>query len=429
MMHNARVFIILKSMIKNKIIYDRVVNWRFKMSKAKGSYVWDEFGHKMLDFTSGYNICNLGWNNEEISDAIRAQLKKNSSATFWTPDDIQERYADLLIKSLPNGFAAIGRAPSGTEANEEAIKSARAFTKRKKIIGFKDTYHGQSFGTLALGSSPEYVKSITPLVGGYIQIDFPKTSKKTLDHKKLLHKFAQNLENKLKNEDIAAIVCEAGVITGPGSTQVAPVGFMKTVRKLTKKYGTLFILDEVGTGFSRLGKLFALEIENVSPDIVTFAKASANGVMPIGTMVTSKKIAEAALNDAILCTSFGWLPLACAAALKTLEIHRRDKVWEKAKKDGDYLKKKLQQELKNYPYFQDLKGIGLEIGLELVNNNLPKIKGGSLVEKITDKARRNELFITCNRADTIQLMPNLVMERKDLDKGIDILLETIKSFK
>ncbi len=203
-------------MIKNKIIYNNFCEYSFDFIKAEESNVWDQDGNKLIDFTSGWNGTNLGWNNKEIAETMIKQIKKNTYAPMWTADPIQNQYANELSKLLPKRLNAFGRTTGGTESNEEAIKTARAYTGRQKIIGFKNTYHGQSYATLALGYLPEYAvsKAIAPMLQGFVHLDFPDKNSPQGN----LQKFAENLENVLKHRDIAAIVTEAGIITGWGST-------------------------------------------------------------------------------------------------------------------------------------------------------------------------------------------------------------------
>ncbi|PIY71529.1 hypothetical protein COY87_05715 [Candidatus Roizmanbacteria bacterium CG_4_10_14_0_8_um_filter_33_9] len=411
-------------MIKNRIIYNSFSDYQFKLTKAQESFIWDNGGNKLIDFTSGWNVTNLGWNNPEIAEAINIQAKKNVYAPMWTADPIQEEYAKQLTQSLPKALNAVGRATGGTEANEEAIKTVRAYTGRKKILGFKDTYHGQSFSTLAIGYSPDYAvsKAVGPFVPGFIQMNFPRILFNDKNELLVLKKFSEELEKNLSKKNVAAIICEAGIITGWGSTFVAPKGFLKEVRKLTKKYGTLLILDEVGTGFSRCGKLFGMELEGITPDIVTFAKGMVNGAVAIGVMITTNQIAQATLAKSNLTSTFGWTPVACAAALKTLEIHKRDNVWEKSKKDGEYLLKTLQLELKNNPLIEDINGIGMEIGVHLRKNEKSKMR------EMIEKAGRLGLHLAYADDYNFQIMPPLTIERDVLNKGIEIFIKMIKFF-
>ena len=414
-------------MIKNKIIYTDFCNWKFDLKRAKGSYIWDKKGHKLLDFTSGWNVTNLGWNHPEITQVVIKQLKKNTYAPMWTADPIQNKYADLLTESLPKGLNSIGRVTGGMEANEEAIKLARSYTGRKKILGFIESYHGQGLSCMTISNLPEWVAKITDKKDDLLQISFPNIYRTNKNSKQLLNELELKLEELLFNKDIAAVLTESGVITGWGSTYVAPDGFLTLVRKITKKHGTLLILDEVGSAFSRLGKLFAMEIENVVPDIITLAKGISNGVAPIGAMVTTNEIAKKGYSAANLQSTFGWMPVACAAALKTLQIHIRDKVWLKADKNGRYMLKTLRRELKDHSKVGDIRGRGMEIGIDFVKNKKIKKKDPEIIGKIVEKAFSRGLHIVCDHDSNIQLMPPLTISRKDLDKGVDILVDTIQT--
>jgi len=404
-------------MIKHNIIFNTFTDWFFDIKKATGSYVWDTEGNKMIDFTSAWNVTNLGWNNAEIGEAMVRQTKKNMQSTLWTSDEIQINYAKELISTLPKELTAVGKATGGTEANEMAIKTARAYTSRPNIIGFKDTYHGQSFATLAIGYLPEYEvsKAIAPTLPGIIQMDFPTEN---------LELFLEELERHLNKKDVAGILCEAGIITGWGSTHIAPKGFLKAIRKLTKKYGTLLILDEVGTGFSRCGTLFGMELWDVVPDIITLAKGMANGAGAIGALVTTEEIAEKTLARTNLTSTLGWSLVTCAAALKTLQIHTRDKMWERSEKMGNYLVTALKKELENSELVENISGIGMEIGVHLKKTK----SGSSITRNVMSVARKKGLHITYADDYNFQLMPPLTIEKKDVDLGIEILVNTLKSF-
>lgn len=406
-------------MIKNHIIYNMYLDWSFDMERAEGSHLWTKNGKKLIDFTSGWNTTNLGWNHPEVAEALVLQVKKNTYAPMWTADAVQNEYASLLTGALPEPLTVVGRATGGTEANEMAIKTARAFTGRNKIVGFQETYHGQSVSTLAIGFPG-------PPVPDFVQLPYPQTYRTDKSPERVLQEFAGELEKALSRRDVAAVFTEAGIITGWGSTYVAPSGYLPLVRKLTERYGTMMILDEVGTGFSRCGALFGLELEGIAPDIVTVAKASSNGAAPIGSMITREDIAEATCAKTILLSTFGWTPLACAAALRTLQIHQRDKVWEKAKRDGEYIVSRLKKELADHPKVGDIRGLGMEIGLDIVNNKETKEKDAEGVEMIVRQAFKRDLHIACDHQSNIQLMPPLTIERTVLDEGLTRLIESVQ---
>jgi 4-aminobutyrate aminotransferase-like enzyme len=407
-------------MIKNHIIYNIYLDWSFDMERAEGSYLWTRNGQQLIDFTSGWNTTNLGWNHPEVAEAVIGQVKKNTYAPMWTADAAQNEYAALLTGALPAPLTAVGRATGGTEANEMAIKTARAFTGRTTIVGFRETFHGQSVNTLAIGFPG-------PPVHDFVQLTYPQTYRTEQSPERVLQEFADELERVLSTRDVAAVFTEAGIITGWGSTYVAPSGYLPLIRKLTEQYGTFMILDEVGTGFSRCGSLFGMELDGVTPDIVTFAKAISNGAAPIGAMVTRDDIAEATLAKSILVSTFGWTPVACAAALRTLQIHQRDKVWEKATRDGEYIVSRLKRELQDHPKVGNIRGIGMEIGIDIVTDKRTKEHDPATVEKIVQQAFKRNLHIVCDHHSNIQLMPPLTIERTILDEGLGRLIESIKA--
>jgi 4-aminobutyrate aminotransferase-like enzyme len=396
-------------MIENSIVY-RNFKGKYQylpLSQAEGSLIWDRNGKEYIDFTSGWNVMNLGWNHPEIRDAIIAQVNKNAQGLLWGSDPIQEEYAAALTAALPKELNACVKETGGTEAVEVSIKVARAYTNRKKIIGFNGLYHGQLFASLALGAPGADREKLTPLVPDITPIEFP--------HKDIgeegFNNFLAELEDLLSKKDVAAIVTEPEMVTGWGSTIIAYPGFLMKLRELTQKYGTLLIVDEVGTGFSRIGKLFGIEYENIVPDIIVFAKGISNGVAAIGTVVGKSEIFEPAFNDAMLISTFGWTPIACAAALKTLQIHQRDKTWEMAEQKGKYIMDKINTLIGEK--IISVRGMGMEIGIQF--------KDVETAQAVQKQAMSDGLHTVVGSGNNIQLMPPIIIPQDLLDKGLNIL--------
>ncbi|TSC85947.1 MAG: acetylornithine/N-succinyldiaminopimelate aminotransferase [Parcubacteria group bacterium Gr01-1014_8] len=405
-------------MIENSIVYRASKDGTggpikfFSFGKARGGEIWDREGKRFIDFTSGWNVTNLGWNHPEISEAIIEQVEKNVQGLLWGSDVIQEEYAKALTASLPKELNACMKATGGTEAIEMSIKVARAYTGRKKILGFNEHYHGQLFASLALGASGAARERLAPLVPEITPIQFPEENLGN----EVFEKFLSDLEELLAGEDIAAIVTEPGIVTGWGSTAIAYPGFLKSVRQLTAAYGTLLIIDEVGTGFSRTGKLFAIEHESVIPDMIVLAKGISNGSVAIGTSVGRRDIFEKAFPDAMLISTFGWTPLACAAALKTLQVHQRDKTWDMAEKKGAYIMKTIKKDLGGVVVA--VRGKGMEIGVQF--------KDAETCVRVQRSALSGGLHVVVGSGDNMQLMPPLTISEEQLDEGLHILIEQIQ---
>ena len=415
---------VMNIMIRNNIVYNSDTG--LTITRAEGSFLWDDRERKILDFSSGWNVANLGWNHPEIAAAMIEQIQKNVYVPMETGEEIQYKYAEALLGALPKELDVVSRVTSGTEANEQAIKIARVATGRKKIVGFYDTYHGQSLGDISIGYRPEQVTKIAPLVPEFFKIDYPSTFLTKKSEPETLADFLTVLEDVLKNKDVAALVTEPGIITGFGSAYVAPRGFLTGVRKLTEQYGTVLILDEVGTGFSRTGKLFGMNHEGVVPDIATFAKGISNGGAAIGAVAARRGIIEPAHRDAILISTFGWTPVACAAALATVQVHLRDKVWEQSAQKGEWLMKILSERLKDHPNVGEIRGIGLEIAVVFVNNKTAMEPDIFFADKVVRTSLANNLFLNLGHAGSIQLMPPLTILQEDLEEGVNVFVKSVE---
>lgn len=411
-------------MIHENISYNS--DWLFTVKRAEGSYLWDQNDRRILDFSSGWNVANLGWNHSEIATAMIRQIQKNVYVPMETGEEIQYEYAKALLGVLPKELDTVSRVTSGTEANEQAIKIARAATGRKKIIGFSDTYHGQSLADISIGYRKSYTTKISPLVPEFIQLEYPTTFLTKKSEKDTLDTFLTQLEDILKHKDVAAVVTEPGIITGWGSTYVAPKGFLTGVRKLTEEYGTLLILDEVGTGFSRTGALFGMNHEGVIPDIATLAKAIANGAAAIGAVVTKRDLLEPVQEDTMLISTLGWTPVACAAALATLQVHLKEKTWEQSTEKGAWLRKTLNDRLKDHPKFAEVRGMGMEMGVVFVNNKDEMKPDINFADDTVRVALKNNLLVKLGDEGSIQLMPPLTISREDLEQGTNLFVQSVE---
>lgn len=389
------------------------------MGGASGSKIKDDSGKEYIDITSGWNVANLGWNDPVVAEAIAKQAAKNVYAPMWTADPIQEEFAELLTGVLGNGFDACCRATGGTEAVEMSLKIARAATGRKKIVGFSDSYHGQLFASLAIGYRPNSGAAIRPFVPEFVQLDYRRTNDDGSTWLTDAKTLQADLEQALQNRDVAALIIESGIVTGWGSAYVMPEGFVKTARELTKKYGTLLIIDEVGTGFGRIGALFGHQYAGVVPDILTFAKALTNGGAAMGAVVTRSEIVEPTIPYTNLTSTFGWTPVACAAAIASLKRHQELGTWKLATDNGAYLMNMLRQGLKNSSSVVDIRGLGLEMGIQLRDP-----EGGNDTDFLNKTLRRvfaDGVHATSDGENVILVMPPLTTSRQELDQVAQVL--------
>lgn len=413
-------------MLHNHIIYTSFSDWRFNLAKAKVSYLWDDKGKQYIDFTSGWNVTNLGWNNEEVVEAGIEQMKKNTYVPMWAMSESQEKYANNLTTALGHGLEYIGRANGGVEAIEMAIKTVRVFTGKKKIVSFYEQFHGSTTNALSLSYREAWMTKLTDPRTDIVHLEYPNTYRTDKSPDEVLAATRSELEAILAKGDIAAVITEAGIITGWGSVYTAPSGFTSMVRELTKKYNALMILDEVGTGFGRTGVMWGMDHEGVSPDVVTLAKGISNGSAPLAAMVTTKEIAEATYAGSNLQSTFGWNPVACAIADKVLSIHQREKTWEMAKTKGEYLRKKLTEALADHPNVGEIRGLGMENGIDLVTDKASKAGHNELGKKVVQKAFEAGLHTVTDGSGVIHIMPPLTIDQAVLDEGLEILIDIIK---
>ena len=398
-------------MIENSIVYRTYKKADyFPLGNANGSEVFDREGNRYIDFTSGWNVNNLGFNHPEISQAVIEQLQNNAQSLLWGSNQIQEKYAEALTNALPKELNACCKETGGTEAIETAIKIARVYTKRSTVLGFNDHYHGQLFASLALGGATNK-ESLSPLVPAIEPLPFPEKHFTT----EQFNQFLIDLEKRLSKKDVAAIVTEAGIITGWGSTLLAYPKLLTHLRTLTEKYDTLLIVDEVGTGFGRTGKLFAIEHEQVVPDMICLAKGISNGIAAIGTVVGKADIFQPAFDEAWLISTFGWSPIACAAALKTLQIHQRDNTAKMAEQKGQQIKDELTPCVGKK--LIEVDGLGLELGL--------RFDSAETSTAIQQSCFNDGLQIVVGSGHNIQLMPPLNIPQNLLDEGLEILVKNI----
>jgi adenosylmethionine-8-amino-7-oxononanoate aminotransferase len=365
------------------------------------SYLTDARGRKYIDFLMGWCAGNLGWGNTEIREA---------ASDFDGPDYVHPDFlyrpwaqlAEILARITPGELEVSYRTTGGTESVEGALQIAMVYTGRGKFVSIEDSYHGNSIAAMSIGSSHNR-KTFKNLLPNCHKIKPP------LDHKALA-----KVEAQLKKRDVAAfimepIICNLAALV-PGDE------FVRGVRELCSRYGTLFIADEVATGFGRTGKLFACEHFDLKPDVLCMAKAITGGYGGLGAVITTSRIATAIKKDFSLYSTYGWHPRAVAVALANLRYlkRHRNKLLKNATQLGDYMFDRLAQ--MRFKGKATVQGKGLAIGIEVENEKY--------ASQIGDTCREGGLLVSAED-DVLMLFPALTITGETVDRGLDIFEKSI----
>ena len=361
--------------------------------KAKDVYVWDENGVQYLDMYGGHAVISIGHTHPHWIKRIEEQLNKIAFYSNSIKIPIQKELADKLGKITGKDSFQLFLCNSGAEANENAFKLASFHTGRKKLIAFSKAFHGRTSLAVAATDNPAIIAPVNE-TGNVVFLPYN-------DEHALREYFQKH------GSEIAAVIIEA--IQGVGGIAVATERFLQTIRQLCDENGTLFIADEVQCGYGRTGKFFCLDHANVEADIYTMAKGMGNG-FPIGGILIAPHINP---KHGMLGTTFGGNHLACAAALAVLEIIEQDELIEKAKQRGQY----LMNELKKFDGLQDIRGKGLMIGFDVIDE---------LKELRKHMLQKHHVFTGEAKPNVIRLLPSLSISRKQLDEFIGIMNEAIE---
>ncbi|MBS1592222.1 MAG: aspartate aminotransferase family protein [Bacteroidetes bacterium] len=366
------------------------------ITKALGSYVWDENGVQYLDMYGGHAVISIGHTHPHWVKKIEEQLEKIAFYSNSVVIPIQQQLAEKLGKISGKEDYQLFLCNSGAEANENALKLASFHTNRKKIIAFSKSFHGRT--SLAVAATDN--KNIVAPVNETDNIIFLPFN----DEKALQQCFNEN------GNKIAAVIVEG--IQGVGGINIASTSFLKLIRNLCNEYNAVYVADSVQCGYGRSGKFFSHDYAEVNADIYTMAKGMGNG-FPIGGILIAPHIKP---KHGMLGTTFGGNHLACAAALAVLEVIEQENLIEMAKQRGMYLMNKL----KNIDTIKNVRGKGLMIGFDVPEE----------IEDLKKKLLQNfNVFTGEAKPNVIRLLPSLAISRKQVDEFLEVLQEAIAELK
>lgn len=371
------------------------------LTEGKDVYLYDADGNKYLDFGTGIAVNALGHAHPALIKTLREQGKMllHSSNLYFSLPQI-----DLAKSLLKKSFGErVFFCNSGTEANEAAIKFSRKWAKRISadkyhVLSFTGGFHGRTYGALSATAQEKFHHGFEPILEGFHYAPFNDI---------------ENTKKLLDQNSFAAVIVEP--VQGEGGIIPATKEFLLFLREYTEKNPIALIFDEIQCGMGRTGSLWAYEQFKITPDIMTLAKPIGGG-LPLGVVVCKENIAMA-ISPGDHGTTFGGNPVSCALGSTVLDIISKKPFLKEVKQKGEYLKKKLNELKKRFDIIQEVRGIGLLIGIQLNEDPLPVIKRCKMQGLLVVKAGQN----------TIRMLPPLIVKTKEIDKAVSILEKALKS--
>jgi taurine--2-oxoglutarate transaminase len=405
------------------------------ITKAEGIYFYDQDGKKYFDMSSQLVNMNLGFGNKDIAEAIKAQVDQYCFVGPSYANEARSTLAKMIVDLLPSQFGKVFFTNAGAESNENAIKIARMYTGRHKIMSRYRSYHGSTQGAGNLTGEPRkypletgtsgFVKFFDPYI--YREaIDFPSEEAAT---KYYLTKLREQIIYE-GTDKIAAIFMET--ITGSNGVIIPPKGYLQGVREICDDYGIMMVCDEVMTGWCRTGKMFAFENFDVVPDIISFAKGVTCGYVPLGGVAVQQKIANYFDDNFLSCgLTYSGHPLACAAGVATVNYYLKHHIAEKVTENGELLKSELLRIQEHHPSVGEFRSIGLFAAIELVQDKTtkkPLVPYGNdskgVMKAIIGKLKQRG-FSTYSHENMILVCPPLIITANEIQEAMTILDEVL----
>lgn len=379
----------------DQVITNTYARYPLALVRGQGCTLYDDQGRAFTDFIAGIAVCNLGHAHPKLIEAMTAQAN-----TLWHVSNLfyTQPQTELAAWLTSHSFAdRVFFANSGAEANEAAIKLARKYfqdqgdPQRYRVVSMKQSFHGRTMATLSATGQEKVRKGFDPILEGFDFVPFNDAEELSC----------------IVGPSTCAVMLEP--IQGEGGVICPDADYLAQVRKLCDETGCLMIFDEVQTGLGRTGKLFAYEHFDVTPDIMTLAKALGNG-MPIGAMLASEKVA-AAFSPGAHASTFGGTPLVSAVALRVLQTLEEDDILAAAAEMGDYVMTRMNALKDKHPVIEAVRGKGLLIGVQL------SVPGASIVSACMEKG----FLVNCIQENVLRLAPPLVISREEVDGLVQCL--------
>ncbi|UCG45000.1 MAG: acetyl ornithine aminotransferase family protein [Candidatus Bathyarchaeota archaeon] len=401
------------------------------IESGKDCVLKDVDGNQYIDFNSGLVCLNVGHNHPKVVDAIQKQSSRflhYSNTDFFYSEVVD--LAEKLSEITPGKFGKkVYFGNSGAEAIEAAVKLSKWHTRKHRFLAFTGAFHGRTLGALSFtASKPVQRRNFFPMLQGVTHVPYPycyrcpfKLSYPSCDYWCVDFIEELVLQKYVPPEEVAAILFEA--IQGEGGYVVPPPQYFQRLKKIADKYGFLMIADEVQAGMGRSGEWFAIEHWRIEPDVVCSAKALASG-LPLGATISGARYMD--WEGGSHASTFGGNPVACAASLAVIDIIKEEKLLENATKQGAYIMKWLNDLKNDYEIVGDVRGKGLMIGAEIVEDGETKKPAKEETMEIMMRCwKRGIALITCG-ASTIRIAPPLTITRELVDSALEIFGDVVK---
>jgi len=371
--------------------------------RGEGCWLWDANGKRYLDAVAGVAVCGLGHSHPKYVAALREQVGRLVHTSNLYQITLQEKLADRLAKI--SGMDNVFFCNSGCEANEAAIKLARLYGHKKNIeapaiVVLEKAFHGRTIATLSATGSRKVQAGFEPLLTGFVRVPF--------DDLDAIRRVAES------NRNVVAVLAE--LLQGEGGVNVCHDGYLRGLREICDAHGWLLMLDEVQSGMGRTGKWFAFQHSGITPDVMPLAKGLASGV-PIGACLASGPAAQL-FKPGNHGSTFGGNPLACAAALATLDIIEEERLMENAVRTGDFIRGELARQIGGMKGVREIRGQGLMIGIEL------EYPCGELVQQALERG----FLINVTVDNVIRLLPPLIFRTEEAGLLLETLVPLITQF-
>ncbi|RYF57061.1 MAG: 4-aminobutyrate--2-oxoglutarate transaminase [Comamonadaceae bacterium] len=400
-------------------------------ARASGCEVEDVDGHRFIDFAGGIGTLNVGHAHPEVVQAIKQQADRFLHTCFnivMYPEYIElcERLVDIVPGDWPK---KVMLQSTGSEAVENAIKIARKATGRPAIVAFEHAFLGRTLMALSLtAKGPAYKAGFGPFAPEVYRVPFPQTYRSAFDNEAdcveaAFAAFKHTVDTEVTPGQVAAVIIEP--VQGEGGFNVVPQGFFSRLREYCTQHGIVLIADEIQSGFCRTGKWFATEHYGVQADIYTLAKSMGGG-MPIAAVVGRADLIDAPIVGGLGGT-YGGNPLACAAALATINVMQRDDYAGRGARIGEQVRKRFLQWQSRYDIIGDVRGLGAMVAMDIVSDRQSKTADGAITARIVDAAyRRGLLLVKAGYSgNIIRFLGPLSADASEIDRGLDILGDAI----